>query len=94
LHQLQTVYNYIYVLRINEVPFVPDIHIVLLSFEIVWPYSGFDKGSGSIITKVVNGKGKLSKVNRGFRIKLIKSDFSDGCSEHVSDIPPRENEGR
>lgn len=74
-------------------PFVPDIHTVLSTFKIIRPYSRFDKGSGSIITEVVNGEGKLSEVDRGFRIKLIKSDFSNGCSEHVSDIPPREDEG-
>ena len=80
------------ILRINEVPFVPNSHTVLFSFEVIGPDGRFNEGSGSIIAKIIDCKGNLPEVNRGFGIELIESDFSDSCCQHMSNIPPRENE--
>jgi len=67
---------------------IEEIHAVSTSFYIIWPTGRFDKRSGSVITELVDGCDESSKVDGGVGIELIESDLGDGCSEHVSHIPP------
>lgn len=81
-----------FLLRINKVPFVPDIHTVLFAFEVIGPDCRFDEGSGSIVTKIIDSESEFPEIDTGFRIKLIQPHLGNSCCKHVSYIPPGEDQ--
>ncbi len=70
---------------------VPDVHAELSLLEVIGPDGRFNKSSGSIITEGVDGQSQLPETDGGIRIKLVESDFGNSCSQHVPDIPPRQD---
>ena len=72
-------------------PRIEEIHIVRLRFDVVWPTGRFNEGSTSLINKCIDGRDKFPKMNGGVRVQLIDSNLSNGCSQHMPDIPPTSN---
>lgn len=73
-------------------PVIPDVHGVLFLFDIICPDCRFYESSGPVVTEIINGKSKLSKISRCIKIQLIHPDFSDRSSQHVPYFPPASNE--
>lgn len=69
-------------------PRIEEGHSVLFSFDIIRPTGWFDKASRPIIDKLVDWIHELPEVDSRIWVKLVESDFCNGCSEHVADIPP------
>ena len=75
-------------IRINKMPFVPDVHAVLSFLNIVGPYSWLNERACFVIAEVIDGKSDLSEIARGIYIELIETNLCDGCCEHMANIPP------
>jgi len=71
---------------------VEELEVGRGALDVVWPAGWFDEGPASVITELVDGCDQLSEMNRGVGVKLVDSDFSDGSSKHVSDIPPAKHQ--
>ena len=71
-----------------EVIGVEEFHVVGFTFDIVGPAGRLNEGSTFVIAEVVDGSDEISEVDGCVGVQLIESDFCDGCSEHVSYIPP------
>lgn len=84
--------SFIILLRINKVPFVPDIHTVLFAFEVIGPDCRLDEGSGSIVAKIIDSESEFPEIDTGFRIELIQPHLGNSSCQHVSDIPPGEDQ--